>query len=326
LVAVNKKIVGIITIADTVKPTSKQAIERLQKMGISVAMLTGDSETTANAIAKQVGITRIIAEVLPTDKAAEVKRVQNADADFNTNFNTYANADDDTNANFNAVLPSQVLHGTHKAAPSGHTENGAVAKPVNARQSGNRRVVVGLKTNEMCISETTDDYITDEVRQSIPQFKHCPTAYEQGRQGAQEESVGVGLNPNDHTNDEVRQSIPQFKRRRVAMVGDGINDALALATADIGIAIGSGTDIAIESADIILMQNDLNSVATAIKLSKATIRNIKQNLFWAFGYNVVGIPIACAALLNPMFCALAMSLSSVSVVLNALRLRFFKSR
>jgi Cu+-exporting ATPase len=191
LVAVNKKIAGIITIADTVRPTSKQAIAQLQKMGIEVAMLTGDGEATANAIAKQVGITRIIAEVLPTDKANEVARVQN-------------------------------------------------------------------------------------------------------------------------------------EGKRVGMIGDGINDAPALATADIGIAIGNGTDIAIESADIVLMRNDLNDVPTAIRLSKATIRNIKQNLFWAFGYNVVGIPIACLALLNPMFAALAMSLSSVSVVLNALRLRFFR--
>jgi Cu+-exporting ATPase len=211
---IDNTLAGIVAVADVLKKSSRDAIGRLHGMGIEVAMITGDNRKTAAAIARQVGIDRVLAEVLPQDKSAEVKKLQEQ------------------------KLPGE-----------------------------KRRL----------FSRTAD-------------------------------------------------------RRFVAMVGDGINDAPALAQADIGIAIGSGADVAMESADIVLMRSDLMDVPTAINLSKQTIRNIKQNLFWAFGYNVLGIPIAAGVLylfggplLNPIFAAAAMSMSSVSVLSNALRLKRFKA-
>jgi len=191
LVAINGELAGIIAVADTVKESSKEAVQTLKQMGIDVYMVTGDNKRTAEAIANQVGIDHVFAEVLPEDKANIVAELQ--------------------------------------------------------------------------------------------------------KQG-----------------------------KRVAMVGDGINDAPALAKADIGMAIGTGTDVAIETADVTLVGGDLSHIPQAIELSRKTMKNIRQNLFWALFYNSIGIPVAAAGLLEPWIAGAAMAFSSVSVVTNALRLKRVK--
>jgi P-type Cu+ transporter len=209
LVAIDGAAAGVLGIADTVRPESAEAVAALQRMGIEVVMITGDARRTAESVARQVGIERVLAEVLPDGKAAEVRRLQ-------------------------------------------------------------------------------------------------------------QESDGRATRRRDG-------------RRTVAMVGDGINDAPALAQADVGIAIGTGTDVALEASDVTLIRGDLRGVVTAIRLSRATLRTVKQNLFWAFIYNTLGIPLAAGVffpftgwLLSPIYASAAMSLSSVSVVTNSLRLKRFR--
>ena len=203
MLGVDGKLVGLIAVADTIKETAKEGVEKLQKMGIEVIMITGDNQKTAEAIAKQIGIKKVFAEVLPQDKEKIVRDLQTT---------------------------------THNLKPN-----------------------------------------------------------------------------------------------IVAMVGDGINDAPALAAADVGIAMGTGTDVAIEAGDITLINKDLQSIASAIELSKKTMRTIKLNLFWAFGYNIILIPVAMGVLyipfgilLNPIFASAAMALSSISVVSNSLLLKRIK--
>jgi Cu+-exporting ATPase len=219
--AIDGKLAAIIAVADPLKPSSIEAIRALKGLGVEVVMVTGDNRRTAEAIAAQVGIERVVAEVLPEGKVDAIHALRSGD--------------------------------------------GRRASPPQGERSTSR----------------------------------------DGR------APGTG--------------------RKLAFVGDGINDAPALAEADIGIAVGTGTDVAIESADVVLVGGELSGVVSAIALSRATMSNIRQNLFWAFGYNVALIPLAAGALypafgitLSPMIGAAAMAMSSVFVLGNALRLKTFK--
>jgi Cu+-exporting ATPase len=229
-IAVDRRVEGITSIADAVKPSSAQAIKALQKMGLEIVMLTGDNRRTAEVIAREVGIERVFAEVRPDRKASVIAELQNEER---------------------------------------------------------------------------------ENRKNQSKIQNPPFFWKRFKKRA--------------------TARPKFKI--VAMVGDGINDAPALAQADVGMAIGTGTDVAIAASDITLISGDLQGIVTAIQLSRATIRNIRQNLFFAFIYNIAGIPIAAGILypflgwlLSPIIAGAAMAFSSVSVVTNALRLRNFQAK
>ncbi|MFN6483032.1 MULTISPECIES: heavy metal translocating P-type ATPase [unclassified Nostoc] len=249
LIAVDGELQGIMGIADALKPSSAAVVKALQKLGLEVVMLTGDNRKTAEAIARQVGIGRIFAEVRPDQKAAIIQSLQ-----------------------------------------------------------GEQRGSTSLR---------------DAARSLLPR---SGTATLSDRGAREQRSRGVRGENSDKFSLKTQHSI-------VAMVGDGINDAPALAQADVGIAIGTGTDVAIAASDITLISGDLLLIVTAIQLSRATINNIRQNLFFAFIYNVIGIPIAAGILfpifgwlLNPIIAGGAMALSSLSVVSNALRLRNFQPK
>ncbi|PIR70858.1 MAG: copper-translocating P-type ATPase [Candidatus Nealsonbacteria bacterium CG10_big_fil_rev_8_21_14_0_10_40_24] len=231
IIAIDKDIAGLIAVADTLKEYSKEAVKELHQIGIKMIMITGDNLRTAKAIARQVGIDDVLAEVLPENKADVIKHLQSSNLEYR-NSKQYLNSNEQNSKEFRA-------------------------SDFGFRSSATRKVV--------------------------------------------------------------------------AMVGDGINDAPALAQADIGVAIGSGTDVAMEAADVTLIADDLRKVSQAIKLSRATMRTIKGNLFWAFIYNILGIPVAAGILypffgilLSPIIASAAMAFSSLFVVLNSLRLKKIK--
>jgi Cu+-exporting ATPase len=256
-IAIDGKIEGLMGIADALKPSSQDAVKALQKMGLEVVMLTGDNRQTAEAIASQVNITNIFAEVRPDQKVAVIKSLQG----------------------------ERGRRGDKGTRGQGDKETRGQGR--QGRQG--------------------------EISPSSPSSPSSPP------------SPPSRSSPSSPSSSPTPHSL-------VAMVGDGINDAPALAQADVGFAIGTGTDIAIAASDITLISGDLQGIVTAIKLSRATIRNIRQNLFFAFIYNVAGIPIAAGVfypifgwLLNPMIAGGAMAFSSVFVVTNALRLRNFRN-